>query len=224
MSRALVIDTCGLTGYVAVVDMEHVDAAAVSERRLGERATQEELLPAVEAVLREAELALPGLEAVAVVHGPGSFTGVRIGLATAKGLCEAANLPLVTLSRLAVLSGAAPDESGWAWLTAGRGDVYAARFVSRIHVAGSEDTGTGQVLSLEAAIAAARQQPVAVCEASLRQARADIVWVTEAAFESLLRSAAVAAVRRGEWADAALSDALYLRVPDAELALRARQG
>lgn len=130
MVSVIVIDTCGETGYVALTPLESESGGLVHERRLGVRATQEELLPAVHAVLDEAGLRLRDLAAVAVVSGPGSFTGVRIGVATAKALCEAAELPLVTLSRLAVLAAAVKKRPVWAWLQAGRGDVYAQRFAS----------------------------------------------------------------------------------------------
>lgn len=74
---------------------------------------------------------LRDLAAIAVVSGPGSFTGVRIGLAVAKGLCEGAELPLVTVSRLAVLAGkgaASPTEMVHAVLDAGRTEFFYGRF------------------------------------------------------------------------------------------------
>ena len=49
-------------------------------------------------LLKEKGWALADLDGIGVVAGPGSFTGVRVGLAAAKGLCEAANLPLAVPS------------------------------------------------------------------------------------------------------------------------------
>lgn len=59
-----------------------------------------------------------------MVNGPGSFTGLRVGLAFAKGLCEAANLPMAAVSRLAVLTHAAGLQDGFAVLSAGREQMY----------------------------------------------------------------------------------------------------
>jgi tRNA threonylcarbamoyladenosine biosynthesis protein TsaB len=63
---------------------------------------------------------------VACVSGPGSFTGLRIGLATAKGLCFAAHKPLVCVPTLQALAARAPDGRVCAVLDAHKQEVYAA--------------------------------------------------------------------------------------------------
>lgn len=232
MQAALVLDTCGGEGYVAVFPVMDPEPQALSERCLGVRATQEELLPAIESAVRAAGLELRELAAVVVVRGPGSFTGVRIGLATAKGLCEAAGLPLVGLSRLHVLASAtAVAGRRWAWLQAGRGEVYAQQFDGEDDSLAGIGTASGApdereiaaVLPLEQAVELAGAEPVAVCEPALSAAVPKSVLVSPAALQAALRAAAALAIRQQRWSDAALTDALYLRVPDAELALRARQ-
>ena len=62
------------------------------------------LLPMAEEMLRHAGLSFTDLDAVAVAHGPGSFTGVRIGVATAKGLCWGADKPAVGVSTLEAMA------------------------------------------------------------------------------------------------------------------------
>ena len=62
------------------------------------------LLPMAEALLRDAALSLADIDAVAVAHGPGSFTGVRIGVAAAKGLCWGADKPAVGVSTLEAMA------------------------------------------------------------------------------------------------------------------------
>jgi tRNA threonylcarbamoyladenosine biosynthesis protein TsaB len=63
--------------------------------------------PAIQSLMKEAGYDLKELGAIAVSNGPGSYTGLRVGLATAKGLCFALNKPLITLSTLEVMTVAA---------------------------------------------------------------------------------------------------------------------
>lgn len=62
------------------------------------------LLPMVDELLRESGLSLQQLEAIGVSSGPGSFTGIRIGLGVAQGLAYGAQLPLVAIDSLAILA------------------------------------------------------------------------------------------------------------------------
>lgn len=62
------------------------------------------LMPIVEAMLKNAELAATDLDAIAVAVGPGSFTGIRIGVAAAKGLAFAADKPVIGVSTLAAMA------------------------------------------------------------------------------------------------------------------------
>lgn len=58
----------------------------------------------IDSILRERELSFDQLSAVAISQGPGSYTGLRIGVSAAKGLCFALNIPLIALDTLEVLS------------------------------------------------------------------------------------------------------------------------
>ncbi|MDF2186984.1 tRNA (adenosine(37)-N6)-threonylcarbamoyltransferase complex dimerization subunit type 1 TsaB [Paraflavitalea sp. CAU 1676] len=60
--------------------------------------------PAIASLMQEAGYAMGQLEAVAVTAGPGSYTGLRVGMATAKGLCYALHIPLITDSTLKVIA------------------------------------------------------------------------------------------------------------------------
>lgn len=62
------------------------------------------LHPAILAVLKKAEVNISEIDAVAVSHGPGSYTGIRVGVAAAKGLCYAAGKPLITINQLQLLT------------------------------------------------------------------------------------------------------------------------
>jgi tRNA threonylcarbamoyladenosine biosynthesis protein TsaB len=90
----------------------------------------ERLLPAVDRALGEARVALDALDGIAVSIGPGSFTGLRIGLSTAKGLAYATGLPLVGVPTLEAMAWALPA-ARWQIcpvLDARKQEVYAALF------------------------------------------------------------------------------------------------
>ena len=90
----------------------------------------ETLLPAAAALLTEAGVGLAQVEAFAISIGPGSFTGLRVGLATLKGLAFGTSRLAVAVPTLAALAEEAPAGEGpvVAALDARRGEVYAAAF------------------------------------------------------------------------------------------------
>lgn len=93
------------------------------------------LLPMAEQVLQRAGLTVADLDAVAVAHGPGSFTGIRIGVSAVKGLCWAAEKPAIgvsTLEAMAWNADAAPEGSVICCaMDARRNQVYNALFEFR---------------------------------------------------------------------------------------------
>ena len=118
--RLLLIDTCGETAGVALCEGLRV----LASQDLTRGSTSSEIVSAVRRLLEQVGWRLAELSGVGVVNGPGSFTGMRTGLATAKGLCEAAGLPLAAVSRLEVLAEAASLREGIVALDAGRGELY----------------------------------------------------------------------------------------------------
>jgi tRNA threonylcarbamoyladenosine biosynthesis protein TsaB len=98
--RILHIDTSGAVGLVMVA----VDGKPISHQfSEGERDHAGKINMLVAEVLREAELSLDDMDAVAVCNGPGSYTGLRIGLATAKGYCYALDKQLILHNRLMLM-------------------------------------------------------------------------------------------------------------------------
>lgn len=118
--KLLLIDTCGETAGIALFAGQN--RVALEEFAPGQASA--EIVSAIQRLLRQAEWKLAELEAVGVVSGPGSFTGVRTGMSVAKGVCEAAALKLVAVSRLAVLADVAALQTGLVALDAGRGELY----------------------------------------------------------------------------------------------------
>lgn len=84
----------------------------------------------IEAVLKESKIEAHQLDAIAVSKGPGSYTGLRIGVSTAKGLCYALNKPLISISTLKALAHQVKIEEGVIvpMLDARRLEVYSAIF------------------------------------------------------------------------------------------------
>jgi len=95
------LDTCLNACSVAVLDGERVLA---HETEVMARGHQERLAPMVERAMQAAGLAFDRLERVGVTIGPGSFTGLRVGLAFAKGLGSALSIPVVGVGTLEALA------------------------------------------------------------------------------------------------------------------------
>jgi len=200
MQWMLAVDTCGAEGSVAVAH----DGEVVARRSLPGRETQERLMLSVRECLAGVGIAVSALDLLAVMTGPGSFTGVRIGVAAVKGLAEGLGIPVVGVSRLHLMASLA-GSGAVAWLDAGRGDVYV----------GGE--GLPEAMFSRAEAEALRGH-VVVGEEVLRGAGE---WVNLPDVAALVRAAYESAAK-GEFSDVALLDANYLRIPDAEIALRAR--
>lgn len=89
-----------------------------------------ELAPAIERLLQQAGLTPQDLSALAVAQGPGSFTGVRIGLGFAKGMALALNIPLIPVQTLDTIAAGTPPSSNplLAVIQAGRSRIIAAPY------------------------------------------------------------------------------------------------
>ncbi len=208
--RFLLIDTCGSEGSVALADTELAEPIVATEALPG-RTASERLVPTVRRVMEARGWRLEKLTAVVVVHGPGSFTGVRVGLSAAKGLSEAGSVPLIAVSRLAVLAASEGGGTVHAVLDAGRGEFYYGQYSG--HRCLREALLTGEEVSDTVA-----DGLVVVCEAKVAEALAElepqIVREPEAADVlpfALERAAAM------DFDDAAVLDANYLRRTDAEI-------
>ncbi len=88
----------------------------------------------IEAVLSEVKITFKDLTAVAISQGPGSYTGLRIGVSSAKGLCFALGIPLIAIDTLAILAAQANISDGLIvpMIDARRMEVYSAIFNSKL--------------------------------------------------------------------------------------------
>ena len=103
---------------------------AIREHASAQYSHAEELHPFIEEVLREGNVKLGDLDAVAVSKGPGSYTGLRIGVSSAKGICYALDIPLISISTLKALACQIASPAGYVIpvLDARRMEVYSAVF------------------------------------------------------------------------------------------------
>jgi tRNA threonylcarbamoyl adenosine modification protein YeaZ len=89
-----------------------------------DRGQAEILIPMLDDIVRKAHLQMSDIDLIAVTRGPGSFTGVRIGLATARSLGLALNIPVIGISTLDVIARAHGDKSALFLIDTKRGDFY----------------------------------------------------------------------------------------------------
>jgi tRNA threonylcarbamoyladenosine biosynthesis protein TsaB len=215
--RLLLIDTCGSEGSVVLADTELTPAVVAAEVLPG-RTSSERLVPAVRRVMESAGWRLRELAAIIVVHGPGSFTGVRVGLSAAKGLSEAGGVPLIAVSRLALLAASAGDgvATVHAVLDAGRGEFYYGEYVGHRRVREA-------LLTEEELVAAVEGGTVVVCEAKVVEALAALHprLVEEPSAGDALPFA-LERIAMSDFDDAATLDANYLRRTDAEIFAKPR--
>ncbi|MCH1583926.1 MAG: tRNA (adenosine(37)-N6)-threonylcarbamoyltransferase complex dimerization subunit type 1 TsaB [Flavobacteriales bacterium] len=127
----LALETSTLSCSVALFRGEQLlGARQISE---AQHVHGKELLPLIDEVLRANEITSPELQGIAVSAGPGSYTGLRIGVSTAKGIAHAHNLPLMAFDSLHVQACAAASEQSWtaiiAVMDARRDEVYTSSFV-----------------------------------------------------------------------------------------------
>jgi tRNA threonylcarbamoyladenosine biosynthesis protein TsaB len=206
--KLLLINTCGAEGVVALAE----DAVVVAVETLPGRGSSEHLLPAIRRLMDGQGWRVRDLKAIGVVDGPGSFTGVRVGLSAAKGLCEAGEVGLIAMSRLALVAGDGAEVV--ALLDAGRGEYFCGVYRNGRRV--SEEMLTADAArALMAGLAAGR--PAVTAEARVAEGPlSGVDLVPEPGPEQML-AMTTQRIDAGEWSDVASADANYLRRTDAEL-------
>lgn len=99
--RILALDSSGMVAGVAIVEGDGNESVTVAEYTVNYKKTHSQtLLPMLDEIVKMTEQDLSEIDAIAIAGGPGSFTGLRIGSATAKGLGLALNKPLIHIPTL----------------------------------------------------------------------------------------------------------------------------
>jgi tRNA threonylcarbamoyladenosine biosynthesis protein TsaB len=237
----LAIETATRAGSVAVLRGEQVLA---STRGDASASHSTDLIENIDEVLRTAGLQLQDVDLFAAANGPGSFTGLRIGLATVKSLAVALNRKCAGVSTLAAIAYAAGDsERTVALLPAGRGEVFAQMFSVRdgnvtafdeaMHISpkmlltkyGDYSTvkwaGEGAYAQLETLSAAAEQHGIAFVVGDNRQMSG---WSVAAENHRIAEAVGVLALRDYRANRILQADQLranYVRPSDAEMKVHA---
>lgn len=217
----LVVDTAGSTGGVLLARSESAPDGKDAIHLLGvsdlqSREFSVQLISAITDLLKKNHLTLAAVDVLAVVSGPGSFTGLRVGLSAVKALAETTSKPIVAVSRLAVMASMAPEaEVVHAVLDAGRGEYYHGVYRDAGWTCVAESLQTLE--SLSASIARAPGLVVA-SETSVVRALAALAprQIAPAGVQEAL-PLALAAWKVGRVSDVVSLDANYLRRTDAEI-------
>ena len=230
----LAIETAVERVGVAVGDNSGVRASAMLS---SDRRHAESLAPMIDFVLSQASLRVAEIDHIAVDIGPGLFTGMRVGMATAQTMAWALDIPLVPVSSLDALAfghGASEDPVAVA-LDARRGEVYWALY------RGGDGTGEPVVLRVPAVSApsdaaidiADRGEMISCVGTGFVRYRDDFGSIPGAVFAPATSSMpraedvlglAVLRVARDRVVGADALEPMYLRIPDAEINWQTREG
>jgi tRNA threonylcarbamoyladenosine biosynthesis protein TsaB len=202
------IDTCGPAGSVALARLAGNAIDILCQGELEGRTYSAQLVATIEDLLVCSSLKLREVGCIVAVNGPGSFTGVRVGLSAVKGLAGGAGIPVVAVSRLEVLAGKAGVVA--AALDAHRWEVF-LRVDGGELLAGEEELAALAAPKRVAVYDEAAAKLLAACWPGAELVRVDAPTAADA-----MRLAAPRVVRH-EFVDLALLDGNYLRRSDAEI-------
>ena len=212
----LAVDTSGRQGGITLArgagdQVEIVESASIQSGTFSA-----ELIPQISDLLRRHQLTPSQLQGLVAVTGPGSFTGLRVGLTAVKGLAEVLKIPIAAVTSLELLLAASSARNGMmAVLDAGRGEVYAA-----IENGVREE----MLLSLEEAISLAKSRNLQVLAAE-----PNIATKFDQSKLVTYRSTEIAArigyskLCAGETVDVLALDANYIRRSEAEYMRKMRK-
>lgn len=218
--RLLAFDTAAAACSVAVMEDGALRAHRLVEMARGHA---EALLPMIAETLAEAGLGYRDLDRLAVTVGPGAFTGLRIGLAAARGLALATGLPVVGVTTFeAIAHGAAADLPGLIVAETKRADVYAQPFAAPGEPAAPPAAVEAGDLP---ALAEAHPGPLVGDAAERAAALLAGLGVARRAVPARVDARAVAAVAAARsTVDPAPPRPLYLRPPSVTVKARRRPG
>jgi len=215
-------DTSGKNGSLALLRFDNGAPQTLDVVDLAGGTFSAQLIPQLAAILEKHSLSKRDIDGFAVTSGPGSFTGLRVGLAAIKALAEILQKPIAAVSMLEALvnSPEVDTRNGdriIAVLDAGRGEIYCGIF----DCSDRRATGTGQKLvTLDELTANAAGKQVATSDSKLcemlRAAKLKVTLVPCPRADAIARLG-FEKIQAGEVVSAETLDAAYIRRSDAEI-------
>ena len=203
------IDTCGPEGSVALARLGADGILSLlGQHALAGKTYSTTMMTALRELLAGAGATLRDVGSIVVTSGPGSFTGVRIGLSAAKGLAEPGSTHIVAVSRLEVLAHKAGADA--AALDAHRGEVF-LRAGDEERLAGAEDLATWPVPARVAVCDDAAAMLIGQVWSTAQLVRVDPPTAADAIAFALPR------IDKAQFDDPVTLDGNYLRRSDAEI-------
>jgi tRNA threonylcarbamoyladenosine biosynthesis protein TsaB len=215
------VDTSGRKGRIALCRGGGDSFEVLQLTSLEGGTYSAQLLPRIAEALQQNNLSKTDVDGFVVVSGPGSFTGLRVGLSTVKGLCEVLRKPLATVSMLEalVLAHGRAGGSSVALLDAGRGEIYVGEYrlgsgratLAREYIAKLDEFAalptafSGNLLTADEKVAEA-----------LQAANRNVLLVAPVNAGEIGRIG-IRKLLSGETADPATIDVNYIRRSDAEI-------
>jgi tRNA threonylcarbamoyladenosine biosynthesis protein TsaB len=223
--RVLAIETATYCGGVAILDSQKLLASLHLNTR---KTHSERLMVSIHTLLNELSFGLDDLDGIVISRGPGSFTGIRIGMSVAKGLAFAAKKPLVAVSTLEALASRYAPEGFLICpvIDARRQEVFAAIYEKSADSSSLRPKSDEMVLSIERLLSNIKAPAVFSGDGSLKYQ--SIIRETLgpnghfAPPTRMLPSAedvallGLESLRQGKIADPSLLEPTYLRKSDAE--------
>ena len=212
------IDTSGKDGSIALVKFEKENVRTLEVVALEGGTFSAQLVPQISALLSRNQLSKRCIDGFAVVSGPGSFTGLRVGLAAVKGLAEVLQKPIVAVSLLEAVARSSELQGELvAALDAGRGEVYSAEF----QISGAQAKVSRQQLLTLAEFASANSDrriitPDAKIADFVREQGLRVTQISRPRADTIARLG-LEKIQAGEVVPPEALDANYIRRSDAEL-------
>src|SRR5262245_9471070 len=235
--RVLALDTTTATGSVAIVDDDSVLVEMIGDST---RSQAERLPGDILRALEDCRIGVGAIDVFAIAAGPGTFTGLRIGIATIQGLAFVNGKRVVAVSALHALAVAASREEPagrivGTWMDAHRRDVFSALFQTTSRPA-FEPSGLVEIdapavgepaASMKRWDSAGRKPDVIAGDGAIVYASAipaQVSTLEQLPLAAVIARMAAARARVGDTVDPAGIQPLYIRRPDAEIARDAQHG